>query len=414
MKVADLNRRQLFAGMAGMIAATSGGKLLTDRAVAADALRLEPALPAGLREAAKLEALPGKVPLIKLSYRPPNFETPISYFKDVITPNDAFFVRYHLAGIPEVDAAKWRLKIEGDALATPIELTLDQLKAFEPVEVVAVCQCSGNRRGLFEPHVPGVEWGYGAMGNAKWKGARLKDIVAKVGLKDTAKELVLDGADGPVLDKTPDFIKSIPVGKASDGDVLVAYEMNGAPLPHWNGYPARLIVPGWTATYWVKHLTLIRAVSQPFDGFWMKSAYRIPQDKFPISSRFLSQDTAANTPITEMVVNSLIVTPTEGAKVDASGDVVVNGIAWDGGHGITSVAVSINGGMTFEQAHLGQDLGRYSFRPWSYQFRPKAAGALSIMVQATNAIGQSQTGQIIPNPAGYHHNVMHRVTVQVG
>ena len=142
-----------------MIAATSGGKLLTDRAGAADALRLEPALPAGLREAAKLEALPGKVPLIKLSYRPPNFETPISYFKDVITPNDAFFVRYHLAGIPEVDAAKWRLKIEGDALTTPIELTLDQLKAFEPVEVVAVCQCSGNRRGLFEPHVPGVEWG---------------------------------------------------------------------------------------------------------------------------------------------------------------------------------------------------------------------------------------------------------------
>ena len=140
------------------------------------------------------------------------------------------------------------------------------------------------------------------------------------------------------------------------------------PLPHWNGYPARLILPGWTATYWVKHITLIRAVSQRFDGFWMKSAYRIPQDKFPISSRFLSQDTAANTPITEMVVNSLIVTPTEGANGRTlDRDVVVNGIAWDGGHGITSVSVSIDARQDIRAgARLVKISGRYSFRPWSY------------------------------------------------
>src|SRR6478752_4383762 len=370
MKVADLNRRQLFAGMAGMIAATSGGKLLTDRAGAADALRLEPALPAGLREAAKLEALPGKVPLIKLSYRPPNFETPISYFKDVITPNDAFFVRYHLAGIPEVDAAKWRLKIEGDALATPIELTLDQLKAFEPVEVVAVCQCSGNRRGLFEPHVPGVEWGYGAMGNAKWKGARLKDILAKARAKAAALEVAFNGADGPVMPATPDFQKSIPVWKALDENTLVAYEMNGEPLPHWNGFPARIVVPGWTGTYWMKHVISISAISKPFDNFWVKSAYRIPVGKFPLIDHFGSQVTDVNEPITEMVVNSLITNIESGQQVPVGRPFEVKGIAWDGGRGIASVDVSADGGRTWRSATLGADRGRFSFRSFSQSFTP--------------------------------------------
>lgn len=407
-----VTRRQALTGAAALAGAAASGIDAAGRARAAEPLRLEPALPAGLRGEAKLEALPGKVPLIKLSYRPPNYETPIDYFKDVFTPNDAFFVRYHLSVIPEVGAADWRLKVGGDAATTPFELTLDQLKALEAVEVAAVCQCSGNRRGLFDPHVPGVEWGYGAMGNAKWKGARLKDILAKAGLKDSVREIVLDGADGPPLDKTPDFIKSIPASKAAESDVIVAYEMNGKPLPHWNGFPARLIVPGWTATYWMKHLTSIQAVSQPFDGFWMKSAYRIPQGTFPVVSRFLSQDTAANTPITEMVVNSLIVSPREGGKANARGEIVVTGIAWDGGYGITTVGVSTDGGKSFGEAKLGPDSGRFSFRPWSYSFRPKAKGPVTIMAAATNRIGQTQTPAIIPNPAGYHHNVMHRVTVQ--
>ena len=414
MNAQDLSRRRIVAAGAGFLAASAVGKVFVGSAVAADIPQLEPILPAGLREAAKLEALPGKAPLIKLTYRPPNYETPIDYFKDVFTPNEAFFVRYHLAMIPEVDAAKWRLKIGGDAANTPFELTLDQLKAFEPVEIAAVCQCSGNRRGLFDPHVPGVEWGYGAMGNAKWKGARLKDILAKAGVKDSAKEILLDGADGAVVDKTPDFVKSIPVSKAMENDVLVAYEMNGKPLPHWNGFPARIIVPGWTATYWMKHITSIQAISQPFDGFWMKSAYRIPQGIFPIVSRFPTKDTAINAPITEMVVNSLIVSPTEGSKVGTASEATVTGIAWDGGYGITSVVVSVDGGHSFEQATLGPDSGRFSFRPWSYRFRPKASGAVTIVANATNRIGQSQTSQIIPNPAGYHHNVMHRVTVQIG
>jgi hypothetical protein len=277
------------------------------------------------------------------------------------------------------------------------------------VEVVAVNQCSGNRRGLFQPHVPGVEWGYGAMGCARWKGVRLKDILDKVGLKKEAIEVVLDGADGPVIEATPKFVKSIPVWKAMEETALIAYEMNGQPLPHFNGFPARVIIPGWAGVYWLKHVTSIRAVTKPFDGYWMKNAYRIPLGKFPVVTRFLSQETDVNTPITELVVNSLITSHPEGASVKA-GPVTIGGIAWDGGYGIRIVEVSSDGGNTWVPAKLGEDLGRFAFRPWSYEVVAKP-GKNTVMARAANVIGQTQTASLILNPAGYHHNLMQTVTL---
>ena len=311
-----LNRRT-FLGSTVAASAAVAGNLPLPTTVAAAGLDLPAALPEGVRGSAVLDALPGKKPLIKLSYRPPNYETPIEYFRTAITPNDAFFVRYHLSVIPEVDAKTWKLAVGGDGANGTAQITLDDLKAMPAAEVVAVNQCSGNRRGLFQPHVPGVEWGYGAMGCARWKGARLKDVLDKVGLKKEAIEIVFDGADGPPVDKTPDFVKSIPVWKAIEETTLIAYEMNGAPLPHWNGFPARIIVPGWTGTYWMKHVTSIKAVTKPDTNFWMNPAYRIPLGKFPMVARFTSQETAANTPITEMVVNSLITSHADGATVKA-------------------------------------------------------------------------------------------------
>lgn len=382
--------------------------LVASRAFA-DRLSLAGGLPAGLADVARLEALPGKRPLIKLSYRPPNYETPLSEFTGPITPNDAFFVRYHLADIPVVDPAKWTLKIEGGQ--APLALTLDELKAFPPAEIVAVCQCSGNRRGLADPHVAGVEWGYGAMGGAKWKGARLKDVLARAGAPANAIELVLDGADGPVLDKTPDFVKSLPLWKVMDENTLIAYEMNGAPLPHFNGAPARLVVPGWTATYWMKHLVSLRFVDKPFDGFWMKSAYRIPIGLFPSVDRFTSQETAVNTPITEMMVNSLITSPADQTQV-AKGSVTISGLAWDGGRGIDRVDVSTDGGATWRAAALGEDLGRFAFRPWSISLEA-APGPLKVLSRASNRAGQSQVAKAIANPAGYHHNAFSSVTLTV-
>ncbi len=292
------SRRDILKVTGGLVLAT-GGSWLASHAHAAvpNPPGLAP-LPAGAVASGDLEAIAGKLPLIKRSWRPPNYETPLSYFSEEFTPNRAFFVRYHLAGIPpEIAADKWTLKIGGEAAATPFELNFDQLKRdFPAVEIAAVNQCSGNRRGLFEPHVAGVEWGVGAMGNARWKGARLKDILAKAGLKKEALEIALNGADGPIMPATPDFQKSIPVWKALDENTLVAYEMNGEPLPHWNGFPARIVVPGWTGTYWMKHIVSINAISKPFDNFWVKAAYRIPLGKFPLIDHFTSQMTDVNEP----------------------------------------------------------------------------------------------------------------------
>ena len=403
-----ITRRHLL-GTAGATLAVSGLGLPSFSEAQAALAELTPGVPTGVESYAKMATLPGKKPLIELADRPPNYESPLEYFRRPITPNDEFFVRYHLADIPEIDPKTYKVKVGGDAAGTAIELSLDDLKALPAVEVVAVNQCSGNRRGLSKPHVAGVEWGYGAMGCARWKGAKLKDILAKAGIKSDAIEVSFNGADGPVADKTPDFIKSIPAWKALEDTTIVAYEMNGQPLPHLNGAPARIIVPGWTGTYWMKHITEINALTKPLGGFWMVAAYRIPLGKFPIRDRFVSQETAANTPITEIVVNSLITSHRDGAKVKA-GKVAVSGIAWDGGYGIRSVEVSTDGGKTWVSAKLGEDLGKFAFRPWSIDVDTKP-GKNTVMVNATNAIGQSQTSELIFNPAGYHNNVMQNITL---
>ena len=409
------NRRQFLKKSARGLALAGAVPLLSRHALASDLIAPGfSSLPEGDIEASNLEALPGKVGLIKRTWRPPNYETPPEYFTTDVTPNKAFFVRWHLANIPQVGADKWTLKVGGEAAATPFELTLDQLKRdFTPAEIVAVNQCSGNRRGLSNPHVVGVEWGVGAMGNARWKGARLKDVLAKAGLKKETLEIVLDGADGPVLPGTPDFVKSIPVWKALDENALIAYEMNGEPLPHWNGYPARIVVPGWTGTYWMKQVVSISAVSKPFDGFWMKSAYRIPRGKFPLIDRFISQETDVNTPITEIVVNSLITSLSAGQKIPLGSPVNVTGVAWDGGYGIARVDVLTDNGRTWNQAALGQDLGRFSFRSFIYSVTPAARGPLVVTARATNKAGSTQTTDLIFNPPGYHNNVEQRIAIDI-
>lgn len=371
-------------------------------------------LPSGAVEDSLLAAIPGKKPLVKHSIRPPNFETPVQYFNSLYTPNDAFFVRWHLANIPKIKTAEWRLTVGGEGAQKPASLTMKELKSqFEHVEIAAVCQCSGNRRGIMDPHVAGVQWGYGAMGNARWKGVRLRDVLNKVGVSKDAVELVTNGADVGVVEKTPDFIKSVPMWKALEEDALIAWEMNGQPLPHWNGAPARLVFPGWTATYWTKQVTTLEIRKKPFDGFWVVKGYRLPKGKFPVERAFESQQNEQTTPITEMVVNSLITNLEEGQRFSASRPIEVKGIAWDGGYGIKAVEISTDEGRTWRDAKLGTDAGRFSFRPWTFQFKaPK--GAQSILARATNARGDTQASELIWNPAGYHHNLIHKITVQVG
>ncbi len=407
-----MDRRTVLRGLGGAIGLASlrqGGF-----AHAAEA-PLSAGLPEGVFDTAVREALPGKRPLIRLTTRPPNYETPASYFGDAITPNDAFFVRYHLAQIPRVNPATWKLDVGGEGAAAPFSLTLNELETgFEQIELAAVCQCSGNRRGFSNPHVPGVQWGSGAMGNAVWRGPRLKDVLARAQLRNDVVEVVYDGADSAPLNDTPDFIKSLPLAKANDDNTIIALRMNGEPLPHLNGFPARLVVPGWTATYWTKHLTSIRAVTKPYDGFWMRGAYRIPNNMFPVVQRFLSQETAANTPITEMVVNSIIASPSEGQRFRMGEMIEVRGVAWDGGYGITRVEISTDGGTNWRAATLGPDRGRFGFRAFTYGFTAEGPGARRIMAKATNRIGQTQVDTLIFNAPGYHNNVARPTTVMIG
>ena len=360
-----------------------------------------------------LGSLPGKKPLVRHSFRPPNYETPLADLKAEFTPNDAFFVRYHLPVIPEIDADSWRLKIGGGAAQRPLELTLSDLRRdYEPLTLAAVNQCSGNRRGLFAPRVPGVQWGNGAMGNARWTGVRLRDVLNKAGVAAGAVEVVFNGADTPMLPATPDFLKSIPIDRALDENTLIAFEMNGAALPHWNGFPARLVVPGWTGTYWVKHLTEIRVENEPFDGFWMKAAYRLPSGKFP-GARFRSQETPETTPITEMLVNSLITSPLSGARLKRGAQAGLSGKAWDGGSGIERVEVSADGRRTWRAARLGRDLGRFAWREFRYHIDTSTRGALELAVRARSRSGAQQPDALTPNPGGYHDNIVQTVSLEV-
>jgi DMSO/TMAO reductase YedYZ molybdopterin-dependent catalytic subunit len=388
-----------------LLLAAAGGWLLGESARAA-------AAEAG-NASELLGTLTGKKPLIRRAWRPPNYETPLADLVPAFTPNDAFFVRYHLAVIPEIDADTWRLKVGGAAAQRPLTLTLRDLRHdYRRVTLAAVNQCSGNRRGLFVPRVPGVQWRNGAMGNAEWSGVRLRDVLNKAGVAAGAVEVVFSGADAPVLPATPAFVKSLPIERALDENTLIAFEMNGRALPHWNGAPARLVVPGWTGTYWVKHLTGIRVETTPFDGFWMKSAYRIPTGAFP-GVRFKTQETAETTPITEMLVNSLITSHMTGARLKRGAHVELAGKAWDGGSGIAAVEVSTDGRQSWREAALGRDLGGFAWREFRYRLDTSKAGPLEVAVRARSRGGATQPDKLTFNPSGYHDNIVQALTLEV-
>jgi sulfite dehydrogenase len=353
---------------------------------------------------------PQKRPLIRQTTRPPQLETPFSVFNEsVITPNDAFFVRYHLAPAPPVvDPEQFRLEVKGK-VNQPLTLSLSDLKRFEPVEVVAVNQCSGNSRGFFKPRVSGGQLGNGAMGNARWKGVRLKDVLERSGVAAGAKQVTFNGLDKGLLPTVPDFVKAIEVDQALDGELILAYNMNGEDLPVLNGYPLRLVMPGYFGTYWVKHLNEINVIDEPFNGFWMNPAYRIPDNTCAcIEPGTTPRKTV---PIARFNVRSFITSLDNGAKVRSGQTIVVKGITFDGGYGVNEVLFSQDGGRSWREAELGKDLGRFSFREWTIPFNPGKAGSHVLKVKATNRIGQSQPMEPLWNPAGYMRNVVETVNV---
>lgn len=400
-----LRRRQLVAGGAGALATLGLGPL--SRTAFAQASTIELPFVNGRRS---LVAYPEKRPLIVLTSRPPQLETPFEVFNDgLVTPNDAFFVRYHNAGIPaSIDGDKHVIKIGGNAVGKPFELTMADLRTqFKPMEYLAVNQCSGNGRALFNPRVTGGQLGNGAMGNARWVGVALKDVLARAEPKDSAREVTFKGLDVAIFGGG-DFVKSIDLSHAMDGEVMIAYQMNGADLPMLNGYPVKLVVPGYYGTYWVKHLSEIEVIDHSFEGFWMKPAYRVPDNDCVCVEPGTTP--TATRPIGRYNVRSFITSLADGAHLKAGQHATVRGIAFDGGQGIREVACSTDGGQSWRGAQLGADMGRYSFREFTFGFTP-GKGAYDLRVRAWNRSGQSQPMEALWQPAGYMRNVVESVKV---
>ncbi|HVY13600.1 MAG TPA: molybdopterin-dependent oxidoreductase, partial [Rhodopila sp.] len=369
-----------------------------------------PPLPGGPNDRTLTTTYPTKGPMILQRSRPPLLETPFEVFdKDVITPNDQFFVRWHWANIPaSVDAGSFRLTVHGHVNRT-VSLSLPEILAMPRVELVAVNQCSGNSRGYFQPRVPGGEWGNGAMGSARWTGVRLKDLLDRAGVKAGAVQVRFNGLDEPVLPDGPDFMKSLAVDHANDGEVMVAFGMNGEPLPMLNGFPLRLIVPGWYSTYWVKMLNDIEVLDQPDRNFWMATAYLIPDT--PGANVRPGETGFKQVPINRMVPRSFVTNLRPGDTVKVGAPTEIRGIAFGGDTGVARVDVSMDAGKTWQAAQLGEDKGRYGFRRWQMPFTPASAGPQGVMVRCTNANGLAQPDKPVWNPGGFMQNVIESISV---
>ena len=370
-------------------------------------------LPFGNGERPITEDFPQKGAMILQRARPPQLETPFEVFdQGVFTPNDRFFVRWHLANIPtEIDPAAFRIKVRGHVNKT-IELSLDDLTTrFERVEAAAVNQCSGNSRGFFAPRVLGAQWAHGAMGNARWTGVRLKDVLDSAGVAAGAVAVRCTGLDTGVLPATPQFRHSLAIDHARDGEVIIAFLMNGEPLPLLNGYPVRLVVPGWFAPYWVKMLSDIEVLDKPDDSFWMSTEYQVPDT--PHADMQPGQTGVRMVPISRMVPRSFFTNVKDGAAFKAGAPVELRGIAFGGDAGVAQVRVSSDGGRQWQPARLGPDLGRYGFREWNAAVHLAGPGSHTLMVMCTNTAGVSQPAQANWNPGGLMRNVIESVTLKL-
>jgi hypothetical protein len=257
--------------------------------------------------------------------------------------------------------------------------------------------------------MPGAQWGNGAMGNARWTGVSLGTLLDKAGLKAGAVDVTFAGLDRAGMPSVPDFVKSLPVDEARRSDVLLAYAMNGEPLPLLNGFPLRLVVPGWYATYWVKALTEVTVLPHAFEGFWVAKAYRIPTT--PNALEEPDHLATKTVPINRMNVRSFITSPDDGAHIIAARPTLLSGIAFDAGAGIRTVAVSTDGGRTWQDAELGPDLGRYSFRRWQLNWQPPGPGAYTVQVRAVSTAGETQPTSAGWNRGGYMRNVVEQIAV---
>ena len=341
----------------------------------------------------------GKEKLIVRSPRPINLETPLRDLSAEITPTDLFFVRNNYDG-PEIDASQYVLKVDGE-VDNPLTLRLDDLKRMEQITQTITLECAGNGRSFYSPKAPGLQWENGAVGTAVWKGVRLAEVLRLARPRPSASHVVPDGNDAPPTAQEPDFIRSHPIWKAMEPHTMIAIEMNGRPLPHLHGGPARLIVPGWIGSASIKWLVQLTLADKEWGGPFMQRSYRSPRVEDPQQTYSLQS----------LECKSLIVSPLDGAKV-ATGAQMMRGYAWAGEGSVTGVDVSLDGGKTWAPAALSGPAHRYAWRGWEFPWTA-VSGAYTIMARASDSLGRVQPGAKPRDPQGYRWNVVHAVRIDV-
>jgi DMSO/TMAO reductase YedYZ molybdopterin-dependent catalytic subunit len=379
MRDARINRRQFFDVLVGAAAICAGSSTIDG-------------------------AQSGARRLLQLSGYPLDLETPLDALTSYLTPNDLFFVRTHWTPT-RVDPAMWSLTVDGE-VSTPLRLSLADLKRLPRADVTCVLQCSGNGRNWFVPPVPGVQWRYGAVGNARWSGVRVRELLSRAGLKNVAQHLHTFGGDAPPA-RVPPFNRSLELEKAY-ADAIIAYEMNGDPLPHEHGGPARLVVPGWAGDHWMKWLSRLSVTREAQVGFYMETAY-----KYPIRPGGPGVTVASDAmrPITEMFVKSNITSAP--ARIRVGERTSLRGFAFSGAPDIARVELSDDDGVTWRQARLNDQHDPYAWRLWSYEWTSSVRGIHRIAVRARDSRGRVQPKIPEWNPSGYLYNGWHRVTVEV-
>jgi sulfite oxidase len=352
-------------------------------------------------------SIPGKDGLIVRSYRFLDLEMPVEFMTDWITPVNHFYVRNHMFAPARVEAASWKLTISGE-VQKPVTLTLRDLIKFPVHSVTNTLECAGNGRTFQSPKVPGIQWGKGAVGNARFSGPSLKSVLEKAGLKDTAKHIQFHGLD-MAPGKVPPFVRSIPIEKALDQDTLIATHMNGATLSIHHGFPARALTPGWVGAASCKWLTEITVLDKPAEGNFMNPGYRFPNSPGRPGEPIKPEDTH---PLTALTIKSLIAAPGDGTKLHC-GSHTIQGVAWAGEADVTKVEISTDGGAKWNATELGKDHAKYAWRLWTYKWNPAQSGDYVILSRATDSTGHVQPDSPVWNPSGYLYNAYDQVKVYV-
>lgn len=364
----------------------------------------QPSLPlnwTAIMQSSELKFSEGK---IVRSVDPPNLEMPFETLDGFITPTKSFYVRTHFP-IPKIDRDAWRLRVEGE-VEKPFQISYDELIRLESRKVPVMLECAGNNRTFLEPKVRGVQWGLGAVGNAEWTGVPLSILLERVGVKASAGEVILEGADHGRVDdpKAPagelKFARSIPLEKARK-DALLAYKMNDMDLPPEHGFPVRAIVPGWYAMASIKWLTRIIVIDRPFNGYYQTLDYAFWRNNELV-------------PLREMEVKAEIARPVTGETIPANSTYGIHGAAWTSDGEITTVEISTNGGSTWSNATLLGESKPNTWRLWEFVWQtPAKAGKATLIARATDSFGRSQAAKRDSDLGTYMINHLLPIEVEV-